>query len=104
MSKKNKEEIYAQCLLSSDEINNLGTQIEVPLDGSSPPRTTEVAWIPAEWAKKGQQGYIKGLNGLWVVEEVWGSRPLDWLKDRERDYTSQRDASDVEKVKKTMDF
>ena len=54
----------------------------------------DVAWIPSKFAKKGNDLEIKGRNG-WKVLEVWESRPIDEVRDLERDHLRTREASDI---------
>lgn len=83
MSKKDVR--YKQCVLSS------------PTEGGE---TVQVAWIPAMYAGLGRSVYfgkkVATPDRLWTVTGV--SDPAisgAYLAEHERDYTTQRQASDV---------
>ena len=45
----------------------------------------EVAWIEERGARKGVRVEIKGLDGLWDVEEVYlPPRDKSWLQDNQK--------------------
>ena len=57
-------------------------------------RTEQIAWIPSEFADKNRFLEIRGETG-WRVIGVGATMPADYVKGHERDYLSQRKASDV---------
>lgn len=57
-------------------------------------RTKQVAWIPTELAVKGKVLEIKGERG-WRVIGVGATVDESYVKEHERDYLKQREASDV---------
>ena len=76
---------YKQCVLRS------------PTEGGE---MVQTAWIPANLAKEGKQVYFGKKSAipdrLWMVTGV--SDPAiseQYLLDHERDYASQREASDI---------
>lgn len=85
MAKKPKEVMYRQCVLRS------------PTDGGE---SVQVAWIPADLAKLDKQVYFGKKTSepdkLWTVTGV--SDPAisgEYLAEHERDYVTQREASDI---------
>lgn len=85
MSKKPKEVMYKQCVLRSP------TE-----DGEM----VQTAWIPAELSQVGKQVYFGKKTStpdrLWTVSA--SSDPAisgEYLADHERDYMTQRAASDI---------
>ena len=85
MSKKPKEVMYKQCVMrSATETGEL----------------VQTAWIPADLAKLDKQVYFGKKTAtpdrLWTVTGV--SDPAisgEYLSDHERDYLTQREASDI---------
>lgn len=81
---KNKTEWYRQCTFES------------PTDKG---KTVSTAWIPENLAVVGKKIYFgkktKTPERLWTVTSVGGRQSGDWLTEHERDYLSQRKASDI---------
>ena len=77
--------MYKQCVLRS------------PTEGGE---TVHTAWIPAEYAKEGKTVYFGKKTAtpdrLWVVSAV-GDPAISgtYLGEHERDYLTQRKASDI---------
>lgn len=57
-------------------------------------QTSEVAWIPEKHAVLNKYLRIGDDNG-WQVTSVGGRKNGDYLKEHERDYLTQRRASDI---------
>lgn len=62
--------------------------------------TVETAWIPEKFAVEGKTIYFGNKTDkpkqLWTVESVSGGRISDaYLREHERDYLTQRNASDI---------
>lgn len=56
--------------------------------------TEQVAWIPSEFAVRGKYVRIKDVDG-WRVVSVGAERPAEYVRERERDFRHQREASDI---------
>lgn len=54
----------------------------------------QTAWIPEKFAKRGKYLRIKQDDG-WLVEEVYGRQPEDWVISKSQDYKVHRDATDI---------
>jgi len=58
-----------------------------------------VSWIPEKYAKKNKQLKLREENGQWedgwVVINTYGKRLSTYCSLHERDYTRQREASDI---------
>lgn len=77
--------MYKQCVFRS------------PTEGGE---AVQAAWIPAEFAKQGKHVYFgkktQTPDRLWVVSSVSEPAiPEDYLVSHERDYLTQRKASDI---------
>ena len=61
--------------------------------------TEQVAWIPEQFAVEGKQIYFgkktDNPDRLWTVNEVGTRKSEDYVKAHERDYKTQRNASDI---------
>lgn len=61
--------------------------------------TEQVAWIPENLAVEGKQVYFGKKTDtpdrLWTVMEVGTRMTEDYVKAHERDYKTQREASDI---------
>mgnify|MGYP001599709348 FL=1 len=68
--------------------------------------TMTVAWIPVEFAVPGRMLDLKGQDRMtgdldkwscgWMVAQVFATRlPEFYVRDHERDYKHQREASDI---------
>lgn len=81
---------YKQCLL----VKSYGNP-EIP---STQRKMRYVAWIPEELAKVGKIMDIKMSDGWWdkgwEIAEVWTVQPEDYVREHERDYLTQSEASD----------
>jgi len=55
--------------------------------------TEQTAWIPSQFAVVGKFLRIKNQNG-WKVISVGGTQTEDYRRDHERDFRTQRQASD----------
>jgi len=53
-----------------------------------------VAWIPSRFAVVGKYLKLRGENG-WLVESAGHTLPTRYVVDHERDYLTQREASDI---------
>lgn len=80
-----KPQTYTQCVL------------ELKLDDNS--KLIDQAWIPTNLAKVGKTLRIKNSNDEWVngwvVVERGATKDADFVEARERDYTRQRQVSDI---------
>lgn len=57
-------------------------------------KTEMTSWIPSQFAVVGKYLRIKGQNG-WRVISVGGTLSGKYLLKHERDYLTQREASDI---------
>lgn len=57
-------------------------------------RSQQVAWIPTEFAIKGKTLEIKGERG-WRVISIGSTVDESYVREHERDYMKQREASDI---------
>jgi hypothetical protein len=53
-----------------------------------------IAWIPSKFAVVGKWLKLRGENG-WHVLMAGHTLPSDYVRDHERDYLTQREASDI---------
>jgi len=62
-------------------------------------KTVGVAWIPEHLAVVGKKIYFGKKTDkpvrLWTVTSVGGRKSEDYLREHERDYKTQRKASDI---------
>lgn len=84
-TKSKKQVWYRQCVLAS------------PTEEG---QLKQVAWIPEKFAQEGRKIYLgkktKTPDRIWIVEKVSPTRQSgDYLAEHERDYLTQRDASDI---------
>lgn len=83
-STQKAQRFYRQCVYES------------PTEGGV---TRGVAWIPEEFAVVGKEIYFgkktKNPERLWTVVSVGTRKSEDYVKTHERDYKSQRSASDI---------
>ena len=56
-------------------------------------KCVDVAWIPTKFAKVGQFIKIKEIDG-WEVISVGNVKPIDEVRDFEREYLKARDRTD----------
>lgn len=56
--------------------------------------TEQVAWVPSEFAVQGKYIRIKDVDG-WRVISVGAERPAEYVREYERDFRHQREASDI---------
>lgn len=87
MSKSNKQTWYKQCTLSSPAADGSGKHVQV-------------AWIPEQFAVVGRKVYFGKKTAsperIWEVDSASDNRISgDYLGERERDYLTQRAASDI---------
>ena len=57
-----------------------------------------ISWIPAKFARKGRFIKLKengGWSDGWQIIEVFGTIEEKTLREQERDYLHQREASDI---------
>jgi len=54
----------------------------------------QVAWIPSEFAKEGKILRIGKQDG-WRVLETGAQMPSEYVLEHERNYRTQREASDI---------
>ncbi len=82
--KSAKDVWYKQCTLSS------------PTEGGT---TKQIAWIPASFAVIGKVVYLgkktDNPERLWTVTSAAGRQSGAYLGEHERDYVTQRQASDI---------
>lgn len=61
--------------------------------------TRMISWIPEKYAKKNKQLKLREDNGQWengwIVLNTYGKRLSSYCSEHERDYTKQREASDI---------
>lgn len=61
-------------------------------------RIRQVSWLPEQFAKKGLVLDLKNVNGEWEegwrVDEVWTAATQEYVREHERDYRHQAEASD----------
>jgi hypothetical protein len=61
-------------------------------------RLRQMAWIPEQFAKVGMVLEIKGSDGAWqdawVVDDVYTQATEEYVRQHERDYLTQSQASD----------
>lgn len=86
MANTNKNTYYKQCTLVCQK--------------SEDEKTTQVAWIPEEFAVVGSKVYFgkkrKNPDEIWTVDSASDQRITgEYLGERERDYLTQRAASDI---------
>ena len=58
----------------------------------------DTAWIPTEFAIKGNYLEIKGING-WEIIKVWTTMETNEVRENERDHKKTRIASDIPRGK-----
>lgn len=58
-------------------------------------KTHEIVWLPETMAKIGKILKIKNEDGWCVVEVSEGRTDYAYLKEHERNYLTQREASDI---------
>lgn len=56
--------------------------------------TQQVAWIPSEFAVRGKYIRIKSVDG-WRVTSVGAEQSAEYVREYERDFRYQREASDI---------
>lgn len=60
-------------------------------------RLEKIAWIPIQFAEVGKiidlndEGWSLG----WTVQQTYTTLPTEYVREHERDYKSQRKASDI---------
>lgn len=77
-------------------------KVSKPLAGGT---DIHVAWIPERYARAGKtisfkiavsdEGRTDIWDGPWTVDEVWGRVSEEYVREHERDYKTQREASDI---------
>lgn len=75
------------------------TQVKLIKKQANNSELQEIVWIPTAFAKLGKYLKIKQDDGSWVdgwqVSERFATKEGKYIKEHERNYLKQREASDI---------